>query len=202
MRTAAFSLSTALAIAMVAPAAHAAADRPQFPPARDVSATYRVTGSDADAIGPVTLDYSAALDKLRADVGGRYEAIIDLHGKTMSLVLAEQHIAMRVPVGRDIDRLIAMPATAAVQRLGTARVAGLACTEWHVTAKDSSGTVCITEDGVPLRGQGTDAKNRSGGFEATSVTYAPQPAALFGLPPGVKEMDLSALAGMQNRPKP
>jgi hypothetical protein len=184
--------------ALALPSAHAA-DRPAFPPTRDVSVTYSVTGPDAAGMGPVTLDFSAELQKLRADWNG-HVVLIDLPGKSMSLVLAAQHISMRIPVGRDIDRLMTLPEQAALRREGTARVAGYGCTVWHVTAKDgSSGTVCVTDDGVPLRGEGTDPKHRGGGFEATAITYAPQPADLFALPSGVKEMDMSALMA---RPKP
>jgi hypothetical protein len=186
----------------LAPEAVRAADRPVFPPSRDVAVTYRLSGqAEAGGTDPVTLDYSAGLQKLRADLGASRDVIVDLRDKSLAVLLPQQHLAIKTGAGREIDRLMTLPDTAAMHRAGADRVAGYACTIWRVTTKDLNGTLCITDDGVPLRGHGTDAKNRSSGFEATQVVYGPQPADLFEVPAGLRQMDMTALAGL-GRPKP
>jgi hypothetical protein len=185
-----------LAAAAIRPAA--AADRPQFPPTRDVRVTYHLTAKADGAPDTVTLVYSAALRKLRAD-GGPGAAIVDLDQKSMVWMMQREHLAMRVPVGREIDRVLSMGGDGTVVRAGSDRVAGYACTVWKFTGKDGGGTGCITDDGVPLRGQGSDAKGH-GGFEAVKVEYRPQPPALFEVPPGFKQMELPG--GMGHSPRP
>jgi len=56
-----------------------------------------------------------------------------------------------------------------------------------------SGSVCVTADGIVLRGQGHDPQYGSGSVEAVSVTYAPQPASLFQLPAGYLRMEIPHL---------
>jgi hypothetical protein len=185
-----------LATAAIRPAE--AADRPQFPPTRDVTVTYHLTAKAEGAPDTATLAYSAALRKLWAE-GGPGAVIVDLDQKSMVVMMTREHLAMRMPLGREIDRVMAMGNDGTVVRAGSDRVAGYACTVWKFTGKDGGGTGCITDDGVPLRGQGGDAKGR-GGFEAVKVEYGPQPAALFEVPPGFKQMELPA--GMGHSPRP
>jgi hypothetical protein len=176
-----------------------AADRPQFPPTRDVTVTYHLNAKADGAPDMATLAYSAALRKLRAE-GGPGAMIVDLDQKSMVVMMTREHLAMRMPIGREIDRVMSMGSgDGTVARAGSDRVAGYACTVWKFTGKDGGGTGCITDDGVPLRGQGGDAKGR-GGFEAVKVEYGPQPAAMFEVPPGFKQMELPA--GMGHSPRP
>ena len=58
-------------------------------------------------------------------------------------------------------------------------VAGLHCVDWSWTEDTETRTVCITADGVLFRFV-VDRKTVS---EARSVTYRPQPAELFQVPP-------------------
>ena len=77
-------------------------------------------------------------------------------------------------------------------RRGQDTVAGLPCTTYAVTAQRGTGTVCLTDDGVALSGQGV-VNGRSGSFTATAVTYGAQPEALFRVPAGYLRLDVSGL---------
>jgi hypothetical protein len=203
MRPATIAVAAVLALAAIAPLAPAhAADRPQFPPTRDVAVTYRITTGESEG-GPheASLAFSAALLKLHAEVGGMGAMIIDVRQRSMVIVMTQQHMAMRLPAGDQIDRAMAYGGDGSVVRVGTDRVAGYPCTVWRFTGKDGSGTGCLTDDGVPLRGQSNDARNK-GGFEAIRVAYGPQPASLFEVPAGVKTMDMPAGMGGAPRPRP
>ncbi|MDQ2804744.1 MAG: hypothetical protein M3Y41_19465, partial [Pseudomonadota bacterium] len=78
------------------------------------------------------------------------------------------------------------------QRQGTDRVAGLACTLYAVQDRHGAGTLCVTADGVPLRGNGA-YDGKPGSFTALSVDYAPQPASLFAPPPGYLQLALPTM---------
>jgi hypothetical protein len=196
MRTATLFGVSCLAICAAASSVRAQS-RPQFPPTRDVTVTYHVNAKADGAPDTATLAFSAALQKLHAE-GGPGAMIVDLRQRSVVVLMTQPHIAMRLPAGKEIDRIMTMGGGGTVSRVGSDRVAGYACTIWKFTGKDGGGTGCITDDGVPLRGEGDGGRGRSG-FEALSVAYGPQPAALFEVPPGFKEMDMS---GMARGPRP
>ena len=75
-------------------------------------------------------------------------------------------------------------------RRGTASVAGHACTTWAVHADHGDGTVCLTADGVPLRGEGV-VDGRAGSFTAMDVTYGAVPPNLFMVPQEYLSLDFS-----------
>jgi hypothetical protein len=69
---------------------------------------------------------------------------------------------------------------AVLRRGGETTVAGQRCTEWSWVEDGEMHTLCATVDGVALRlivgGKAV--------IEARSVSYRPQPAELFKVPPG------------------
>ena len=71
-----------------------------------------------------------------------------------------------------------------------------ACVTWAVEAKRGAGTVCLTADGVALRGEGA-VNGRQGSFIATSVAYGPVAADLFSPPPGYFAMNFPSLGRLR-----
>jgi hypothetical protein len=200
MRVALVAALSALVLPSASVGSAWAADRPPFPPTRDVSVTYHVNAKAAGAPETATLAFSAELQKLHAE-GGPGAMIIDLPQQSVVVMIAAAHIAMRMPAGRAIDRILDLGTHGEAQRVGSDRVAGYRCTIWRFTGRDGSGTACVTDDGVPLRGEGSDGRG-SGAFEALAVTYGAQPASLFEVPPGYKRMELPAGLGRSSRPAP
>ncbi len=175
-------------------AAAAAAQSPaRVLPSRDVAVAYRVAGAAADAIPALSqgdgqpallrLAWDAAGQRLRVEAEGRPEvAIIDLRQLQADIVEPALHAALALPMrARDIQALTL--AQARLSRRGLGAVLGHACTVWAVQAPRGAGTLCLTEDGVALRGDGV-VDGRRGGFVAVSLTYAPQAAELFAIPAG------------------
>jgi hypothetical protein len=185
----------AAALALAVPAAAAAQTAPQVTPTRDVTVTYRVTGA-----GPVqSMRWSWLMSEqlLRMDVEGNPGwLLINLRDESALVVMDQQRMAMRVP--REQAAMLgpnAMREQARFTRLGTATVAGIACTTWRVESPQGDGEACITEDGVLLRGRGRQGQ---GDLEATEVRYGGVDARRFRLPEGTRVMDLPA--GMPGGP--
>jgi len=82
-------------------------------------------------------------------------------------------------------------------RKGTATVVGIPCTNWEVHRDNGSGTACITDDGLLLRGDSADGNSH---MIATKVSFGSLPDSVFQPPPGYRKMDMPAGAarpGMQ-----
>ena len=104
---------------------------------------------------------------------------------------------MELPAGESFARGFLLNDSMIFTRRGTETIAGLKCTVWDISARDGGGSACMTDDGVMLRGRGTDGK---GGIEATSVKYGTQPAALFKPPAGYSKLDVPPTAPPGARP--
>ncbi len=177
----------------------AVADAPmRVLPSRDVRAAYQVSGAAAGIPGlapagegaaVLRLAWDASGQRLRVQADDRPEvAIVDLSARRADIVDAALHTALVLPMrARDVAALTLSQAQAT--RQGRGAVLGYACTIWAVRAARGSGTVCVTEDGVALRGTG-DVDGRHGEFVALSIAYAPQPASLFTIPSGYTRLDL------------
>lgn len=190
-----------VATTMAASIGALAQERPRVQPTRDVTVTYRVDGDAAQAIpggidGPLRVSWDAAGQRLRAAPAGRPQAIIvDLPRHTASLVDDAMRAVLALPVrSADLNPLVMDGAR--FTRAGTATVAGLSCTTWAVQAKRGNGTVCLTADGVPLRGEGS-INGRPGSFTATSVAYGPVAPDLFTAPPGYFAMNFPSFGRLR-----
>lgn len=187
----------AAALALAVPAAAAAQTAPQVTPTRDVTVTYRVTG--AGPVQSMRWSWLTGEQLMRMDVEGNPGwLLINLRDESALVVMDQQRMAMRVP--REQAAMLgpnALREQARFTRLGTATVAGVACTTWRVQAPQGDGEACITEDGVLLRGRGRQGQ---GDLEATEVRYGTTEAARFRVPEGVRVMDLPA--GMPGGPPP
>lgn len=177
----------AAALALAIPAAAAAQGEPRTTPTRDVAVTYRVSG--AGPVQSMRWAWLTAEQLMRMDVDGNPGwLLINLRDESALVVMEQQRMAMRVP--REQAAMLgpnAMRDQARFTRLGTATVAGVACTTWRVEAPQGAGEACITEDGVLLRGRGRQGQ---GDLEAVEVRYGGQDRARFRLPEGTRVMDM------------
>jgi hypothetical protein len=179
----------AAALALAIPAAAAAQTAPQVTPTRDVAVTYRVTG--AGPVQSMRWSWLTGEQMMRMDIEGSPGwLLINLRDESAVVVMEPQRMAMRVP--REQAAMMGpnrLRESGRFTRLGTATVAGLACTTWRVEAAEGSGEACITGDGVLLRGSGGQGQ---GNLEATEVRYGGLDAGRFRVPDGVRVMDMPA----------
>lgn len=195
---------SACAVLLAAVALPARADAPpRVLPAHDVAVRYRTTGAAADSIpslagrgaGPVTevqLAWDAGGRQLRAEAEGRPQyVIVNLPGHRTTVLDDGMHAALLLPM-RDTDVEALTMANARFTRRGSETVAGERCTDWAVQSARGTGTVCLTEDGVPLRGDGT-VNGRAGAFTATRIDRGALPAETFTVPAGYTLLELPRL---------
>lgn len=176
-----------MAAALAAMPAFARAAPPTLP-TRDVAITYRLQGAIRDSVPgglpeTVRLAWDAGGRRLRVEPEGRQQVLlVDLNAPRAELIDKGMHGVLTLPMrAKDIEPLTLQDATLTPR--GRAVVAGLGCTEYDVTAKRGRGVVCLTADGMALRGNGT-VDGKQGGFTAISVTPGPSPAGSFEVPPG------------------
>jgi len=152
-------------------------ERPQLVPSRDVDITYEVSQPKQRAI-PQRVRWLASERLERIDGSDKSVTIIDRNGGEVTLLTPRTRTyrelagASRQPMEPDQD--------AVLRRGGEATVAGQRCTEWSWVEDGETHSLCATADGVALRlivGGKT-------AIEARSVSYRPQPAELFKVPPG------------------
>jgi hypothetical protein len=175
-------------LSMATPAS--ALDHPPYLPTRDVAVTYRAVSEDNHVPNQLQVAYSAATGRLRVEGGAQGFVIVDLRAQRVILVMSRERSWMELPPqAAALARTLIPNESMGFTRKGSDRVAGFSCTIWDVSSEHGSGTVCMTADGVLLRGQGSDHQGRSGELEATKVVYAPQPDSTFEPPVGYRQFD-------------
>jgi hypothetical protein len=176
-----------------------AQERPPVAPTRDVMVTYRAT-APAGGRAPQGLEAGSREFRVAATQGGllmRVETmgaagayvIVDRAAQRMLMVMPQDRRFIEMPVNDAFARGFVLNEGMTFARRGSDTVASLRCTVWEVTSREGAGTACVTEDGVLLRGRASDGK---GVIEATAVTYAAQPAALFRPPADHSRLELPA----------
>ena len=175
-------------LATLATPAVAQSTAPRVQPSRDVAITYEVDGEATRLVpgglnGPVTVSWDAAGQRLRAENDGRPQvALIDLRAHTGQAIDTALRIALPLPIRPNDLQPLALDG-ANLHATGRDVVAGLSCTTYSFATAQGPGTVCLTADGAPLRGQGM-VEGKPGRFVALSVRYAPLPPGLFVVPSG------------------
>lgn len=159
--------------------------------------TYQMDGQALSLVpggvqGPVTLSWDAAGQRLRAEMAGRSQvALIDLREHSGQVIDTALRLVLPVRVRpQDLQPLTLEGAHLVPLKRET--VAGLTCMGYSFESQQGPGSVCLTADGVPLRGQGT-VSGKPGSFTATVVQYGPIPADRFSVPSGY--MSLSGGGG-------
>ncbi len=129
--------------------------------------------------------------------------IVDRAADRAMVVLSQQHVVFELPLKTGPARDYLPNTRMTYTRHGEARVAGESCTEWDVrTPEDRSARLCVTRDGLVLRGEGHDPQYGGGHIEAVSVTYAPQPAALFRPPANFQRLAVPSFPDPAGGPAP
>jgi len=166
----------------------ARAEQPLFLPLRDVNVTYRlVSGEAASAPREAHLYFSAAGQLMRLDEPGRPGyAVINRASQTVLVVLPGRKQYGTIPFDPEMAAGFILNDQMQFSRIGSDTVAGLRCNTWSVHSQRAVGAVCITDDGVMLRGNGQSTTGGISGLEAISVNYGPQPPSLFVPPPDYK----------------
>ena len=179
----------ALLLLMTGPAAA----QPRTTPARDVVVTYRVDGPATALVpggldGPVRLSWDAGGQRVRAEAEGRSQAaVIDVRAGRGFAIDRSLRVVLPLPLKPGSLAALTMQ-SGRLTATGRDRVAGLACTTYRVETGRQPGSVCLTEDGVPLRGSGV-VEGKQGTFTATAVRYGPVPASAFEAPAGYFSFD-------------
>jgi hypothetical protein len=151
----------------------AGAEPPQLLPTRDVDITYDVTLPSQPRVRE-RVRWLAAEQLERVDGP---QTIFNRRTHEITLLTSANRTFRQL----DMPRQPQEPAPEATLKRGNESVvAGLHCVDWSWTEDVETRTVCITADGVLLRFL-VDSKTIS---EARSVSYRPQPAELFQVPPG------------------
>jgi hypothetical protein len=180
-------------LASIAPGLAWASEHPPLIPTREATVLYRAQSArDREA---VSVRVYVSGERLRVEPATLPGYIIVDRGAGRALMVMRQpHIYFETPAQSELVRNFLPSERMRFTRKGSERVAGLSCTVWDVQAPGGrSGQVCVTSDGIVLRGQGHDPQYGSGSVEAVSVTYAPQPASLFQLPAGYLRMETPRL---------
>jgi hypothetical protein len=179
------------AIATTAFVATAAAqDRPPpMAPARDVTVDYDVTqispaGVTQHGHGEIRTAAGGTRIRVEGMAGGGASAMIfdRAHGRTF-VVIDPIRKYMEMPSNTDPFR---WGGDSPYVRKGRDMVAGTACTIWE-TQGQTSGSVCVTDEGVMLR---SEANNKDGRTlaTATAIRYAPLTEDMFQPPSGYETL--------------
>lgn len=176
-----------LAIAACADTARAS-DTPRYLPNGDAAITYRSTGSDPTVPPNLTIRYFAAGQRLRIEGGPLGYLLVDRAMERVELVMPQPRLVVEMPQGGGITDDFILGNQLRFNRTGTDTVLGRACTLYDVTAERARGRVCLTADGLLLRGEGQGRDGRTASIEAISVALATQPAGLFSPPDGYRMM--------------
>lgn len=157
----------------------AAQDRPNLLPTRDVDITYQVTRPGEPRLRE-RVRWKAADGLERVDIPGGAISIFDHKTHYVTVLERQSHSYLKLesPSRGPIEPDPNAPLT----RGGEANVAGLGCTVWNwINPEDQKPfSVCVTNDGVPLRLR-EDGQTVA---EAVSVQYRKLKPATFEVPSG------------------
>lgn len=185
-----WTLATA-ALAILAALPAAAQDRPILRPTRDLAVVYQVqaAGPNGEAeTRTVHMYWTSQGTRLRLETDGQPGfGLVDYTAGRMTMVMLSQKAYAEATFDANHAPGLNIPPGAAIDRSGSDTVAGLACTEWTVKGPQGGGTACITNDGLVLRVRGPEP-GQPAAMQAVSVAYGPQPASLFTLPPGLRQV--------------
>lgn len=178
----------------IAAAPALAQETPVVKPERDVVVEYRTSGS-ATGTGIMTMYFGNRGTRMRIDPpNGQGYMLAQPDSGQVTVVMPTQRVYMPLPGGG--GGLVQMPVSGkgSYKKTGTETVAGLGCTVYETSGTGHDGQVCLTPDGVLLRGSTIENGGRQT-MEAIKVTYAPQPALLFEPPAGFMKMEIPAIGG-------
>jgi hypothetical protein len=169
-----------------------AAGAPRILPDHDVAVTYRalVPGHPP---GTYRVRYQAASQRAHASAlsgeGAGLQFLLDIPEGSGDLIMPQTRTIVPLPDLSDIIHRVMAAQDAKFTKLGTAMIAGHACTKYLILSPKGDGTACLTRGGVPLA---ASAKDRRGSLTVTALNVAdsPQPPDAFTPPPGYSTLNL------------
>lgn len=167
--------SAVLALLLVGSAPRAD-EWPQLFPMRDVDITYDVTRPQEPKIRE-RVRWLASEGLERIDGSDKSSTIFDRDAHEITLITPANRTYRKLE-GEQGRPPVPEPGTS-FKRGNEAVIAGLRCVDWSWTDGVETHTVCATADGVLLRHVVDGQTVR----QARSVSYGPQPAELFQVPP-------------------
>ncbi len=164
-------------------------DQPPLVPTRDVAITYHVQDPQGTT-RVVHMYFDAADQRVHIDMSSQPGfLVIDHKEGEVTMVNDATKSYVQVPAPPAMGNLMFRSPDLHLVRKGMQTIAGHSCTVWEMS-EDShvGGDACITADGVVLSGRPADAPNPDTGIMAISISYGPQPAALFIAPSGYQRI--------------
>ena len=144
----------------------------------------------------IKLSYLAAAGRARIEQSdGPGYLIVDRAAGHAMLVMEPMQSYIDMPFDARTGSALLLDDRMRFTRAGSDRVAELPCTLWDVASDKTKARLCITDDGVILRGEGNDPTRGAGRMTATSVSYVALSAALFSPPAGFRRMEMPAGTG-------
>ncbi|MCS6891139.1 MAG: DUF4412 domain-containing protein [Rhodovarius sp.] len=158
---------------------------PHLWPLRDVRVEYRM--SAAGEVRRLVLSWLAERRLTRTETAEGYAVMDHRAGRGFLALPGERTVVeITLPAGT-AGGLLRPPPEARFTRLGSARIAGLACTRWRVEEPGGARELCLTADGVALRAAGGRG-SAAAVLEAERVDYAAQDPARFDRPAGFRSL--------------
>ena len=179
--------------AVIATASATAAEKPLSKPSQDVEVEYRASGMAQSGMtggdGSLKMYFANKGTRMRIEPpNGLGYMLMNTDGGPMTVVMPMQQIYVDMPPGPGMSPMLDAEGATFIRK-GTDTVAGMKCTVYDMTNANRASTVCLTDDGVLLRGRGGDGKS-SQTMEAVRVTYGVQPPALFMPPSNFQKMTM------------
>lgn len=162
---------------------------PALLPTRDVLVNYTLA-APGQPTQTLQLSYNAAQELARISSASGYYVLANLPAGQAQLVIPALHAVVQAPDFSALTtELFHAGDNAHFTALGKGYYAGLPCETYLITDKTGTERACLTKDGVILHFSGHDGHGDAE-VTAMSVTFAPQPASQFALPPGLTPLDL------------
>ena len=144
-----------------------AATTPRILPDHDVAVTYRAVVPGQQG-GTYRVRYQASSQRAHATAlsgeGAGLQFLLDIPAGSGDLIMPQTHTIVPLPNLSDIIHRVMAAQGAKFTRLGTATIAGQACTKYLILSPKGDGTACLTRGGVPLA---ATAKDRRGSLTVT-----------------------------------
>lgn len=156
-----------------------AQEHPPFLPTRDFTISYQIGQSTQRPPQGLLVSFSARGYRFHIEsVGQPGWIIFEPERRRAFAVVPQSRTFIELPFDPSSAQQFMLNDQMDFARRGTDQVAGFACTVWDVRSERGTGRLCVTEDGVMLRGS-----NGQGVMEATTLQYGPQADELFTPPP-------------------
>lgn len=173
--------------APAAPARPQASAGPNFSPTRDVTVEYQTRAAESGKTGAVTEYFSSELGRKRVEFGSGHW-LIDDRTHRVFVVAPQLQTVIETSGARELP-LVFPPGSKSKRQGPCDTIAGLASTNWRMTAPDGYWSdVCVTDDGLVLRIY-DDVQTT----EAAKVSFGPLDPKMFAPPANWRRVEAPPL---------